>query len=85
MVGEGVSGGKSTPNWSRMDEGGGNERGSTGDVILWGVYGVKMANFCTILELLLFFMRCMGILTPELSGRGSQGEESSIFTYISKL
>lgn len=29
-VGEGGSGGKSTSNWSRMDEGGGAERGSTG-------------------------------------------------------
>lgn len=30
MVGEGGASGKSTPNWSRMEEGGG-ERGSTGD------------------------------------------------------
>uniref|UniRef100_UPI0037E82B80 signal-induced proliferation-associated 1-like protein 1 isoform X1 n=1 Tax=Semicossyphus pulcher TaxID=241346 RepID=UPI0037E82B80 len=29
VVGEGVPSGKSTPNWSRMDEGGGAERGST--------------------------------------------------------
>uniref|UniRef100_A0A1A8D4I7 Signal-induced proliferation-associated 1 like 1 n=1 Tax=Nothobranchius kadleci TaxID=1051664 RepID=A0A1A8D4I7_NOTKA len=29
VVGEGGSSGKSTPNWSRMEEGGGSERGST--------------------------------------------------------
>ena len=35
LVGEGGSSGKSTPNWSRMEEGGGAERGSTGEYILW--------------------------------------------------
>lgn len=30
VVAEGGSSGKSTPNWSRMEEGGGSERGSTG-------------------------------------------------------
>lgn len=34
-VAEGSSSGKSNPNWSRMEEGGGTERGSTGEYILW--------------------------------------------------
>lgn len=33
VVGDGGSSGKSTPNWSRMDEGGGAERGSTGKCV----------------------------------------------------
>lgn len=31
VVGEGSSSGKSTPNWSRMEDGGSGERGSTGE------------------------------------------------------
>lgn len=34
VVAEGSSSGKSNPNWSRMEEGGGTERGSTGEYIL---------------------------------------------------
>lgn len=30
MAAEGGSSGKSTPNWSRMEDGGGSERGSAG-------------------------------------------------------
>lgn len=32
---EGGSGGKSTSNWSRMEEGGGTERGSTGIFVVY--------------------------------------------------
>lgn len=35
VVAEGGSSGKSTPNWSRMEEGGGTERGSIGEYFLW--------------------------------------------------
>lgn len=44
IVGEGGSSGKSTPNWSRLEEGGGAERGSTGEYILLRNSGVNTVN-----------------------------------------
>lgn len=40
VIAESASSGKSTPNWSRMEEGGGSERGSTGKHILWSIINV---------------------------------------------
>lgn len=45
---EGGSSGKSTPNWSRMEEGGGTERGSTGEHIWWKINGVNAVKLVIV-------------------------------------
>lgn len=95
-IAEGGSSGKSTPNWSRMEEGGGTERGSTGEHIWWrinGVNAVKLvivdSNVFSITNIFLWDFCMEGFLGGRdywVPGEGGTAQENttSIFIHIAQ-